>query len=128
MKDIEDIKDIQLFVDDFYTKVKVDEIIGPVFLKAIPGDWGPHLDKMYAFWNAALFGVSGFKGNPFARHAPLEIERPHFERWLSLFDETIDKYFKGPVANETKKKADIMAVTFLSRLRYMAGNLDKVVF
>ncbi len=128
MKDIENIADIQLFVDEFYARVKADDVIGPVFLKVIPGDWQPHLNKMYAFWNAALFGAAGYKGNPFSKHAPLGIEQEHFERWLKLFHETIDKHFEGPMAEEVQKKAEIMAITFLSRLRYMAGNLDKVVF
>jgi hemoglobin len=125
MKDITDITDIRLFVDDFYEKVRHDDLIGPVFLKAI-SDWQPHLDKMYAFWNAVLFGVAGFKGNPFARHAPLQIEQEHFDRWLTLFAETIDTYFEGPVAEDTKKRAGLMAEMFLSRLRYM-GNANRVV-
>ena len=127
MKDINGIEDIQLFVDEFYGKVRRDELIGPVFLKVIPDDWQPHLNKMYAFWNAVLFGVSGFKGNPFAKHAPLPIEQEHFDRWLVLFYETIDNHFEGAVAEDTKKRAGIMAEMFLYRLRNMAGNLDKVV-
>ncbi|MBS1530638.1 MAG: group III truncated hemoglobin [Bacteroidetes bacterium] len=126
MKDIEDIEDIRLFVDDFYAKVRHDDLIGPVFLEVI-SDWEPHLKKMYAFWNAVLFGVAGFKGNPFARHAPLDIRQDHFERWLTLFAETIDSYFEGPVAEDAKKRAEIMAEMFLARLGQLAGNADKVV-
>src|SRR3954470_14833746 len=105
MKDISDITDIQLFVDEFYGKVRRDDLIGPVFLQAIPGDWQPHLNKMYAFWNAVLFSVSGYKGNPFSKHAPLQIKQDHFDRWLTLFAETINNHFEGPVAEDTKKKA-----------------------
>ncbi|MGN6178989.1 MAG: group III truncated hemoglobin, partial [Mucilaginibacter sp.] len=63
MKDISDIKDIQVFVDNFYAKVQVDALIGPIFMTVI-SDWQPHLNKMYAFWNAVLFGETGYKGNP----------------------------------------------------------------
>ena len=78
-KEIKDIEDIKVFVDEFYTRVRGDELIGPIFMEKIT-DWRPHLDKMYAFWNAALFGVAGFRGNPFAKHAPLKIGPAHFER------------------------------------------------
>ena len=128
MKDIEDIADIKLFVDEFYLKVKKDELIGPVFLEVIPQDWQPHLNKMYAFWNGALFGIPGFKGNPFAKHAPLKIEKVHFERWLFLFDETIDQYFDGEMATDVKKRAHLMAQMFLNRLQGMSFGADKVIF
>jgi hemoglobin len=126
MRDITDIDSIKLFVDGFYGKVRRDSLIGPVFLQVLPADWQPHLDKMYAFWNAVLFGVAGFKGNPFSKHAPLKIEQEHFDRWLALFGETIEAHFEGPVAGETKKKAGLMAEMFLHRLRHI-GAPEKVV-
>ena len=65
-KELANFEDIVLFVDSFYEKVQSDDLIGPIFNGVIT-DWPPHLEKMYNFWNAALFGVPGFKGNPFAR-------------------------------------------------------------
>jgi len=118
MKDITGLEDIQLFVDEFYNKVREDDLIGTVFAGVIT-DWQPHLDKMYAFWNAVLFGAAGFKGNPFAKHAPLPIAPEHFGRWLDLFGETIDANFAGPVAIEAKQKAGIMATMFMSKLDRM---------
>lgn len=118
MEDIININGIKLFVNEFYDKVRRDELLAPVFLQAIPGDWQPHLDKMYAFWNTVLFGVSGYKGNPFSKHAPLTIGQDHFERWLKLFAETINAHFEGPVAEDAQKRAGLMAEMFLSRLRY----------
>lgn len=119
-------EDIVLFVNSFYEKVQSDELIGPVFDAAIT-DWQPHLEKMYQFWNAALFGVPGFKGNPFARHAPLSLQQQHFERWLLLFNQTIDTYFEGMMAEEVKKKANIMAIMFLSKIENMNGSAGKVI-
>lgn len=127
MKDITGIDDIKLFVDDFYAKVRKDELIGPIFSEVIGDNWQPHLDKMYAFWNSVLFGEAGYKGNPFSKHAPLKIWRDHFERWLLLFGETIDKYFEGPVAEDTKKRAGLMAEVFIHRLLNMKGGPDKVI-
>ena len=125
-KQLENLEDIKLFVDSFYNKVQADDLIGPVFNTVID-DWGPHLEKMYAFWNAALFGVPGFKGNPFARHAPLGLERPHFTRWLELFNETIDTYFEGDMAEDTKRRADVMATLFISKIESMRGGAERVI-
>jgi hemoglobin len=127
MKEIENIGDIKLFVNEFYAKVKADPFIGPVFLETIPEDWQPHLNKMYAFWNGALFGVPGFRGNPFAKHAPLKIGPEHFNRWLELFFLTIDENFEGRVAADAKNRAELMAHMFLSRLQKMGGASDKVI-
>jgi hemoglobin len=127
MKDIEGIADIKLFVDEFYAKVRKDELIGPVFSAVIAGDWQPHLDRMYAFWNAALFNVPGFKGNPFAKHAPLGIAPLHFERWLLLFDTTIDAYFEGAMAAETKNRARLMATMFMAKLGRLNEGFGNVI-
>jgi len=124
--DIKNLDDIELFVNRFYEKVQQDDLIGPVF-NGIIEDWTPHLQKMYAFWNAVLFGVPGFTGNPFARHAPLPIDEEHFDRWLLLFRETIDTLFEGDVAEDTKKRAETMAIMFLSKLKHMRGGSGKVI-
>jgi hemoglobin len=128
MKNIEDLDDIKTFVDEFYLKVKKDLLIGPIFLEKIPENWQPHLEKMYVFWNAALFGIPGFRGNPFAKHAPLNIEEKHFERWLVLFKETIQQYFNCNKATETIDRANLMASMFLNRLNLLKGDTSKVVF
>jgi hemoglobin len=124
--DITGLEDIKMFVDEFYYKVQKDDLIGPVFNSVIK-DWQPHLDKMYKFWNAALFGVPGFKGNPFARHAPLPISGTHFDRWMLLFKETIDEHFEGEMAGEVKNRAGLMADMFLKRLEDMRGPSFKVI-
>lgn len=125
-RDIANLDDIILFVDRFYEKVKEDDLIGPVFNNVIE-DWTPHLQKMYAFWNAVLFSVPGFTGNPFARHAPLPIEAEHFDRWLLLFNDTIDTHFEGEIAQDAKKRANTMAILFLSKLEHMRGSSGKVI-
>nr|WP_067054050.1 group III truncated hemoglobin [Mucilaginibacter sp. L294] len=126
MKDIEDINSIKIMVDSFYDSVRADEVIGPVFSAVITGDWQPHLNKMYAFWNAALFGVQGFKGNPFAKHAPLPINKLHFKRWTALFDQTIDRHFSGEVAEKAKLRAGLMSEMFQHKLA-MARDMAKVI-
>jgi hemoglobin len=116
MEDISNKNDITVFVDSFYEKVRHDTLIGPVFFGAITGDWQPHLDRMYAFWDSVLFSTPGFTGNPFAKHVPLRISQEHFDRWLVLFDQTIEENFIGPVADDAKLRARSIAKIFVSRL------------
>lgn len=120
--DIQGLDDIKLMVDDFYDKVQQDELLAPIFNFRLSTYWAPHLEKMYNFWNAALFGVKGYVGNPFAKHATMQLEGEHFERWLGMFYETIDTHFEGPVANDAKKRALIMAGNFARRLGNIQGN------
>lgn len=113
--DIKNHNDIIIFINGFYNKVKQDELLGPIF-NGVVADWAAHLEKMYKFWNAALFEVPGFKGNPFAKHAPLPIAAEHFNRRLFLSNEIIDNSLEGEMATDTKKRAELMAAMFLSRL------------
>lgn len=45
--DIGILKDIELLVDSFYTKVRSDELLGPIFNGVIQNRWPEHLKKMY---------------------------------------------------------------------------------
>jgi hemoglobin len=79
------------------------------------------------FWNAALFGVIGFKGNPFAKHAPLGLKPQHFERWITLFNQVIDQYFEGEMAIDVKIRAQLMANMFMKRLTLLNGDPHHVI-
>ena len=108
--DIRDKKDIKLFVDKFYEKVRDNELLAPVFASKIPGEaWPAHLERMYDFWNAILFSEKGFEGNPMQKHMRLPIEEKHFTQWLTLFSQTIDELFAGPKAAEAKTRAGSIA-------------------
>ncbi|MHC2993534.1 globin [Pontibacter sp. HJ8] len=119
--DITGLEDIKVLVDEFYTLVRNDELLAPIFLFRLNTYWKPHLEKMYTFWNAALFGVKGYTSNPFAKHATMPVDGEHFERWLSLFISTVDTYFEGPMAEEAKKRALIMATNFERRIDGLKG-------
>jgi hemoglobin len=115
-KDIEGLEDIKVLVDDFYDRIRADELLAPIFNFRLSTHWVPHLEKMYTFWNAALFGVKGYNGNPFMKHATMELDPKHFERWISMFNQTIDKHFQGPLAEEAKIRAAVMASMFMFKL------------
>ena len=119
--DITTISDIRLLVDSFYTKVKNDPTIGPVFNDRII-DWGTHLQKMYRFWQTILLGEHTYNDSPFPVHAQMPIDAEHFNRWIFLWHETVDEYFEGVVADEAKWRGDKMATVFLSKITYYRTN------
>jgi hemoglobin len=46
----------------------------------------------------------------------------HFDQWLKLFQESIDALFNGPIADDAKKRANIMAILFISKINHNREN------
>lgn len=109
VKDIETRKDVEFLVDTFYESVLQDEIIGHFFTKVIALDLASHMPVMHDFWEMQLFGTMKYKGNPMSKHFMLHEKSPlldiHFERWLSLWQQTIAEHFEGPTATMAYEKA-----------------------
>lgn len=118
-KDIENIEDIKKMVNTFYAKVRKDDFIGPIFNEKIGNHWTEHLEKLYSFWQGILLNERTYAGHPFPPHAQLPIGKEHFDRWLSLFVETVDKLYAGEVADEAKSRAYKIADVFQSKLAYI---------
>lgn len=123
-KEILQLEDIQLLVDAFYTKVREDLLLGPIFNNVIQDRWPQHLEKMYTFWQTVLLNEHTYYGSPFLPHADLPVEATHFERWIELFHETLAENFEGEKAAEARWRAGKMAEMFqmkISRYREING-------
>lgn len=129
MKDIVELEDVKLLVDEFYGRVRKDEKLGPVFDKVIGDNWDKHLDKMYRFWQTILLsdGKTYF-GNPFMKHAPLPISPEHFSNWLALWEATIKQHFAGSKADEALLRAQKMGYVFQVKLFGVESAGRKPVF
>jgi len=121
-KEIISLDDIKKLVDTFYGKVRMDELIGPIFNERIQDRWPQHLEKMYTFWQTILLEERTYFGSPFPPHANLPISHNHFKRWMELFTQTIDEMFIGPIAEDAKWRAGKMAELFESKIEYFKGN------
>lgn len=75
---------IQTLVHAFYDRIREDAVLGPIFVARI-ADWGPHLERMCAFWSSVTLMTGRYHGRPMQAHAPLPIGGEHFDRWLALF-------------------------------------------
>ena len=113
MKDIENRKDIEDLVNEFYAKVLKDDKIGYFFNEIAHIDWKKHFPIMYNFWETILFDTMKYKGNPMTKHIVLSKKEPmtseHFERWLLLWNQTVNENFKGERASEAIKRAKMIA-------------------
>lgn len=115
LSDIKGERDIRILVDSFYEGIRSDPMLGPLFKERVR-DWSKHLPTMCAFWTSLLFGSPDYKGNPFAKHVELPVEKKHFDRWLELFTQTVDRLFEGSKADQAKGAAKSIAHSFQVRM------------
>jgi hemoglobin len=115
-KDIKTEEDIKLLVNNFYSKVSKNILLAPFFNQSMQTNWEKHLAVMYDFWSSVLLGTMKYTGLPFPKHMSLPIEKIHFDQWLKLFFDTVEEHFEGPVAEEAKRRASLIAKTFQFKL------------
>ncbi|WFP79296.1 group III truncated hemoglobin [Mesorhizobium sp. WSM4906] len=109
---------IGVLVRKFYSKVRKDERLGPIFAREITGDWEPHLEKMTDFWSSVILKSGDYHGRPVPAHLKLEdVTEADFEIWLALFRETAAELF----APET-------AAVFVERAERIAASLKLAMF
>jgi len=107
--DITNEEDVTTLVHTFYAKVRADELLGPIFEPIIKDNWAPHLLRMVDFWSTILLYTRKYKDDPMPKHMKLPVEQRHFDRWLQLFNETLDALFAGEVTENAKLRAASIA-------------------
>lgn len=114
--DIENHKDVEQLVHSFYDKVQQDDRLNYIFNDFAKVHWVSHLPKMVDFWSNLLFQTGRYKGHPFRQHVSLPIEYGDFERWVLLFEQTVNELFEGKKAELAKELAGKIASSFSIRL------------
>ena len=109
LHDIATEADVAVLVSAFYTKVRQDELLFPIFDPIIKNDWDTHLQRMTDFWSTLLLYTHKFSDDPLTKHLPMPLEKIHFDRWLQLFNETVNELFEGPIAHNAPKRAESIA-------------------
>lgn len=95
-------------VHGFYGKVRRDPALGPIFEARID-DWGPHLERMVAFWSSVALMTGRYHGRPVPAHTPLPIGPAHFDRWLRLFRQTAQQVCTPEGAAHVIERAERIA-------------------
>jgi hemoglobin len=104
----------------FYREIAFDELLAPVFDDVAEVDWSVHIPRLINFWCRVLLGEPGYDGYVLAAHRhvhdiePFELEL--FDRWYSLFAETVDGAWRGPRADAAKVHAARMATVLARQL------------
>lgn len=93
-------------VDAFYTRVRADAALGPIFNQAID-DWPEHLDKLAAFWSSVMLTSGRYKGQPVPAHMKHKdrISPALFDRWLGLWKQITEELMEPEAAGALQAKA-----------------------
>lgn len=112
-RDISTKSDIELLINTFYDKVVKDEVIGAFFGHV---NFEKHLPKMYHFWSFVLLDEAGYTTDVTKVHIGMRIKSEHFDRWIYLFNSTVNDLFVGEKAEMAKQRAFLVRWTIESKM------------
>lgn len=119
--DIDTRDDCERLVRAFYGRALTDPVIGWLFTDIARLDLEAHVPRIASFWETILLGAGSYGGGAFAPHAALharaELRAGHFERWLWLWQKTVDELYDGERAQLAKAHAARVARAFYQRLQ-----------
>lgn len=120
LRDLRDRDDIAALITEFYTRAFADPVLGPIFLEIARMDLAAHVPVMCDFWETVLFQAGLYRGNAFSVHLDLHEKAPltamHFQRWLDIWEATVDDLFVGDKAIQAKVQAGRIAGSISRRL------------
>ena len=123
-RDLDSVGEVAEMVRRFYQDVAQDDLLGPMFNDVAQVDWNEHLPKLTAFWSRVLLGVAGYSGNPMRAHIDIHEQEPfthaHFDRWVTLFSDTVQGGWTGPMADRALQMARNVARVHSSQLTGVA--------
>lgn len=123
--DISDRADLEKLIETFYGLAFADGQIGPFFTQVAHVTPETHFPLLADFWESVLFGKNLYHTNVIQKHTDLHSKRPlephHFERWVSLFCETVDELFAGSVAGQAKIRAQSMAMVLQVKIHTLSN-------
>lgn len=123
--DIQNRQDIIQFVNAFYDKLLDDALMAPLFTEVARINLSEHLPILYNFWESVLFQTGTYRRDTMQPHLDLHFAHPlqdqHFERWLELFNASIDERFTGEIA----RRAKVRALSIATVIRIKINNLEK---
>ncbi|RMH26810.1 MAG: group III truncated hemoglobin [Planctomycetota bacterium] len=108
--------DIRRLVEAFYTRVREDDLLGPIFAREV-AEWSRHLPKMTDFWSTVILRTGRYAGRPIEAHLRIDGLSPdHFRRWLGLWESTVGDEMPPEARDAFVLAARRMASSMQSRL------------
>ncbi|MEQ8444628.1 MAG: group III truncated hemoglobin [Pelagibacterium sp.] len=114
--------DIAKLVATFYARAREDDVLGPVFNRAVH-DWDEHIAQITDFWSSIMLRTGRYSGRPLNPHLRLPIEAEHFDRWLALFEQTATEIFSAEITHEFMIRARRIADNFELAIGSMRGEI-----
>ncbi|MEM1154997.1 MAG: group III truncated hemoglobin [Pseudomonadota bacterium] len=120
-------ENIEIFVDRFYAHMLRDTQLAPLFLDVAAVDLSVHLPHIKNYWCKLLLGESNYKRHTMNIHRRLHgkqtLHHHDFQRWLALFNTTLDEGFAGRGTERARRVATAIAANMESGLRNEEGSL-----
>lgn len=113
---------IDRLVRSFYARARLDPLLGPVFESKVH-DWEAHFAQMGAFWSSVALMSGQYHGQPMAKHIPLPIDTPHFDRWLEIFAATANDVCPAPAAAHFLERAHRIADSLEMGIAFKKGEI-----
>lgn len=112
--------DVEALLQRFYGQVMVDELLAEPFTDLRKNGLDSHIPVMADFWETVLFRAGLYRGSALGAHRHVHRRSPlsghHFLRWLTMWNDTVDEMFRGPVAEHAKIQAARIAWALHRRL------------
>ena len=120
MGDLDRRAEIHDLVVGFYREIVFDDLLAPVFGEVAEVDWSTHIPKLIDYWCRVLLGEPDYAGFILASHRHVhDIEAfriEHFDRWYTLWVQSVDAGWAGPIAERAKRHAAKVGASLARRL------------
>ncbi len=128
MKDILDIDDLYLLVEDFYRKLLFDKSISYIFTDVVKIKLEEHLPILVTFWAQVIFDTGGYFNNLTQIHLDIsekEYLTPElFTIWLKHFNSAVDENFMGTNSEKIKTQALSLATVMQIKINLNGKKID----
>lgn len=112
--------DIEQLTRTFYNRALSDEILFKYFVELRFGELDDHLPKITDYWDTKLFHSGRYREDSLQVHLRLNalhrLQASDFQRWIELWQVTIDELFVGRTATTAKFIGAQMCCILYSRI------------
>ncbi len=118
---------ISQLVEQFYSTVRQDDLLGPIFAKHVR-NWPLHLARMKDFWASVMIESGRFSGSPMQKHIAVGgLDGAHFARWQALWDRVLTETAPSPeVAARFRAAAKRIGESLLTGIEINRGGLAAI--
>ena len=118
--DLDSRQHIERFIDSFYRQLLADERLAPIFLDIAAIDLAVHLPHIKDYWCKLLLGEKGYRRHTMNIHRQLHgrqaLQPGDFQRWLALFNATLDQHCAGEGTERARRVAAAIAANMEASL------------